>query len=96
MKKPTKIKGGLKELEKMYGYRKKTEGVTASRLSNYGKYTEGTEERMPLSCSWNTTKEDAESYPLEEKFNKLIKGTTLMIRNFEISSAYNKIAGLTR
>lgn len=77
VKKQLKIKGGLKELEKMYGIERKTEGVNGFKAIQlweiYRKH--GRKDALELLLEYN--KEDVLNLiPLEEKFNELIKEQT--------------------
>jgi hypothetical protein len=74
VKKQLNIKGGLKELEKMYGISRKTEGVNGFKAVQlweiYRKH--GRKDALELLLEYN--KEDVLNLiPLEEKFNELIK-----------------------
>ncbi|MGD9577374.1 MAG: ribonuclease H-like domain-containing protein, partial [Syntrophorhabdus sp.] len=73
-KKQLKIKGGLKELEKMYGIERKTEGVNGFKAVQLWEIyrRHGRKDALELLLEYN--KEDVLNLiPLEEKFNKLIK-----------------------
>lgn len=74
VKKQLNIKGGLKELEKMYGIERKTGGVNGFKAIQlweiYRKH--GRKDALELLLEYN--KEDVLNLiPLEEKFNELIK-----------------------
>lgn len=74
VKKQLNIKGGLKELEKMYGISRKTEGVNGFKAVQlweiYRKH--GRKDALELLLEYN--KEDVLNLiPLEEKFSELIK-----------------------
>lgn len=74
VKKLLNIKGGLKELEKMYGIERKTEGVNGFKaIQLWEIYTRhGRKDALELLLQYN--KEDVLNLiPLEEKFNELIK-----------------------
>jgi uncharacterized protein YprB with RNaseH-like and TPR domain len=74
VKKQLNIKGGLKELEKMYGIERKTEGVNGFKAVQLWEIyrRHGRKDALELLLEYN--KEDVLNLiPLEEKFNKLIK-----------------------
>jgi hypothetical protein len=74
VKKKLNIKGGLKELEKMYGIERKTEGVNGYKAIKLWEIyrRHGRKDALELLLQYN--KEDVLNLiPLEEKFNELIK-----------------------
>jgi uncharacterized protein YprB with RNaseH-like and TPR domain len=74
VKKKLKIKGGLKELEKMYGIERKTEGVNGFKAIKLWEIyrRHGRKDALALLLEYN--KEDVLNLiPLEEKFNELIR-----------------------
>ena len=74
VKKWLNIKGGLKELEKMYGIERKTEGIDGFKAIQLWEIyrRHGRKDALELLLEYN--KEDVLNLiPLEEKFNTLIK-----------------------
>ena len=74
VKKQLNIKGGLKELEKLYGIERKTEGVNGFKAVQLWEIyrRHGRKDALELLLQYN--KEDVLNLiPLEEKFNELMK-----------------------
>lgn len=74
VKKQLNIKGGLKELEKLYGIERKTEGVNGFKAIQLWEIyrRHGRKDALELLLQYN--REDVLNLiPLEEKFNELIK-----------------------
>jgi hypothetical protein len=74
VKKQLNIKGGLKELEKMYGIERKTEGVNGYKAIQLWEIYRRHRRKDALELLLEYNKEDVLNLiPLEEKFNQLIK-----------------------
>jgi uncharacterized protein YprB with RNaseH-like and TPR domain len=74
VKKKLNIRGGLKELEKMYGIERRTEGVNGFKAIQLWEIyrRHGRKDALELLLEYN--KEDVLNLiPLEERFNKLMK-----------------------
>jgi uncharacterized protein YprB with RNaseH-like and TPR domain len=74
VKKQLNIKGGLKELEKLYGIERKTEGVNGFKAIQLWEIyrRHGRKDALELLLQYN--REDVLNLiPLEEKFNELMK-----------------------
>jgi len=74
VKKQLNIKGGLKELEKMYGIERKTEGVNGFKAIQLWEIyrRHGRKDALELLLQYN--REDVMNLiPLEEKFNEIMK-----------------------
>ena len=74
VKKQLNIKGGLKELEKLYGIKRKTDGVNGFKAIQLWEIyrRHGRKDALELLLQYN--REDVLNLiPLEEKFNELMK-----------------------
>lgn len=74
VKKQLKIRGGLKELEKLYGIQRTTEGVNGFKAVQLWEIYKRHGRRDALELLLQYNKEDVLNLiPLEEKFNELIR-----------------------